>query len=91
MLTNLNIIDTVIASTGSTAASVEISETMRETNFDAVKNFISLNAIQLRQVVSITVLTKLCGGNQGKTYRGIKGKSDSGGPRKINVFSKIAH
>ena len=43
---------------------------MHESNFDAVKKFISLKVIQLCQVASMSVLMKLYGGNQGKTYRG---------------------
>ena len=56
--------------TDSTTKSVEKSKTMHETNFDAVKKFISLNVSQLCQVASMSVLMKLYGGNQGKTYRG---------------------
>ena len=54
----------------STTKSVETSKTMHETNFDAVKKFISFTVIQLSQVASVSVLMKLYGGNQGKTYRG---------------------
>ena len=76
------------AFTDSTTVSVEKSKTMLKANFDTVKNFISWNVIQLRQVVSMTVVMKLHGGNQGKTYGGrLKEKSDSGVPRKVNVFS----
>ena len=56
--------------TDSTTKSVETSKTMHETNFDAVKKFISFTVIQLSQVASVSVLMKLYGGNQGKTYRG---------------------
>ena len=69
--------------TDSTIASVEKSKTMHKTNFDSVKSFISLNVIQLRQVISMSFLMKLYGCNQGKTY--IKRKRNSGVPR--NVFS----
>ena len=62
---------------------------MRETNFDVVKSFISLNVIQPRQIFSVSVLIKFYVGNQEKTYRGrLKEKViQEGVPRKANVYS----
>ena len=73
--------------TDSTTTSVEKSKTMHKTNFDSVKSFISLNVIQLCQDISMRFLMKLYGCNQGKTYRGRLKESNSGVPRKVNVFS----
>ena len=65
---------------------------MVETNFDAVKHFISFNVTQLLEIVSMSVLIKLYGDNQGKKYRGrLIEKVIQAFPKKLMLFQPNYH
>ena len=65
---------------------------MRETNFDVVKSFISLNVIQPRQFFSMSDLMKFYVGNQEKMYRGrLKQKVIQEFPEKLMFIQPNYH